>query len=125
MGQKADTPPQHVVSLGTNIGVFIALLVLLALTIGVARLNLGMFNIIIALTIASCKALLIILYFMHVRYSNRLAWVIAGAGFIWLAILISLTMSDYISRGWFGVPPPPLGSSGAMISTIIARCINS
>ncbi len=112
MADQTNTSPQHVVSLGVNIRVFIALLLLLVLTIVAARFDLGIFNFIIAITIAICKALLIILYFMHLRYSHRLAWVIAGAGFVWLGILIILTMSDYISRGWFGIPPPPLGMLG-------------
>jgi len=90
--------------------VFAVLIVLLVVTVVAAQFNLGVFNIVIALTIAIFKALLIILYFMHVRYSTRLAWVFAGAGFVWLAILIGLTLNDYASRGWFGLPPPPLDS---------------
>jgi cytochrome c oxidase subunit 4 len=50
------------------------------------------------MTIATCKALLVLLYFMHVRYSPRLTWVVAGAGFFWFLILIVFTLSDYITR---------------------------
>jgi cytochrome c oxidase subunit 4 len=52
------------------------------------------------LTIACAKALLVVLFFMHVRWSTRLTWVVAGAGFFWLLILFSITMADYMSRGW-------------------------
>jgi cytochrome c oxidase subunit IV len=58
----------------------------------------GGINTAIALTIAVGKALLVILFFMHVRYSDRLTWVFAGAGFFWLLILIGGTMSDVITR---------------------------
>lgn len=75
-----------------------ALMVLLALTIGAAFLDLGPFNILIAMTIAIVKAVLVILYFMHVRYSSRVTMVVATAAFFWLMILFSLTMMDFLSR---------------------------
>ena len=74
------------------------LLVLLFATWGLAQLNLRPFNGIVAMTIALVKMTLIILYFMHVRYGSRLTWVFAGAGFIWLAIFILLTLNDYLTR---------------------------
>ena len=80
--------------------VFLALLVGTFLTVLVAKYDLGPFNNIVMLTIACTKALLVILFFMHVRWSTRLTWVVAGAGFFWLLIMFSLTMSDYMSRGW-------------------------
>ena len=95
---------QHVVPLRVYITVFVALMVLLLLTVGAAFLNLGPLSLPIALTIAAAKALLILLYFMHVRYSSHIAWIYAGAGFFWLLILIILTLSDYISRGWLSPP---------------------
>jgi cytochrome c oxidase subunit 4 len=52
------------------------------------------------LAIACTKALLVVLYFMHVRWSTRLTWVVAASGFFWLLILFGLTMADYVSRGW-------------------------
>ncbi len=82
--------------------IFAALLILLALTVGVSYVDLGVFNEVIALAIAAAKALLVILFFMHMRSSSRLTWLFAAAGFVWLAILIALTMSDYVSRGWMG-----------------------
>lgn len=78
--------------------VFLALLVLLVATIGAAFVDLGILNPIIALTIASTKALLVILYFMHVRESDQLTKVYVAVGFFWLAILIGLTLSDYLTR---------------------------
>ena len=79
--------------------VWAVLLVLLFATWGMAQLNLRPFNAIVAMTIALLKMVLIILYFMHVRYSSRLTWIFAGAGFIWLAIFILLTLNDYFTRG--------------------------
>jgi cytochrome c oxidase subunit IV len=81
--------------------VFAALLVLTALTTGVAFLNVGgIGNVAIAITIAVVKAVLVMLYFMHLRYSSYLTLLFAGAGIFWLGILIVLTVSDYVSRGW-------------------------
>jgi cytochrome c oxidase subunit 4 len=57
----------------------------------------------VALAIAGSKAVLIMLYFMHLRYSNRLTSVFAVAGFLWLAILIALCLSDYLTRGLLGI----------------------
>jgi cytochrome c oxidase subunit 4 len=85
----------------TYLGVFAALLVLTALTTGVAFVDLGRIgNISVALTIAVVKAVLVMLYFMHLRYSSRLTILFAGAGVYWLGIMLALTLSDYISRGW-------------------------
>ena len=110
MAQQDTAQAKHIVSLRSNLLVFAALMVLLVLTIVAAQFDLGLLSVVIALTIAACKALLIILYFMHIRYSSRLSWIFAGAGFVWLGILIVLTMSDYISRSWQAAPPPGLGS---------------
>jgi len=60
----------------------------------------GPLNAIVALTIAVVKATLVILYFMHVRYSSRLIWLIISAALFWLAILFALTISDYWTRSW-------------------------
>jgi len=68
------------------------------LTFFAATWDMGPFNPIVALTIACTKATLVILFFMHVRYSNKLTWVTVGAGFFWLLILITLSLSDYLSR---------------------------
>jgi cytochrome c oxidase subunit 4 len=83
--------------------VYAALFVLLILTVGAAVLNLGSFNIVVALAIAVAKMMLIVLYFMHVREGTHLTWVFAVAGFFWLGILMVLTMSDYLSRAPAGI----------------------
>ena len=80
--------------------VFGALMIGTVLTVIVARFDLGPLNNIVMLTVACAKALLVVLFFMHVRWSSRLTWVIAASGFFWLLILFVLTMSDYLSRGW-------------------------
>jgi cytochrome c oxidase subunit 4 len=80
--------------------VFLALMVGTALTVVVAMFDLGPLNNVVMLTIACAKALLVVLFFMHVRWSTRLTWVVAASGFFWLLILFGLTMGDYASRGW-------------------------
>lgn len=79
--------------------VFAALLGLLALTVGANFLPLGGFALPVALGIAACKAALILLFFMEVHYHNRLTALFAGAAFIWLAIMLTLVMMDYRTRG--------------------------
>jgi len=64
----------------------------------------GPMNAVVALTIASIKATLVVLYFMHVRYSGRLVWLVIVAALLWLAILFAITFSDYWTRTWL----PPL-----------------
>jgi cytochrome c oxidase subunit 4 len=80
--------------------VFLALLVGTGLTVGAAFVDMGALNNVVMLLIALIKATLVILFFMHVRWSSRLTWVIAMAGFAWLLILFGVTMSDYLTRGW-------------------------
>src|SRR5919197_5594317 len=80
--------------------VFVTLLACTALTLWVSRLHLGSpLGGVVALTIALGKALLVVLFFMHVRYSSRLTWVLVGAGVLWMIYLLLLTMSDYLTRG--------------------------
>ena len=89
-------------SLTTLFAVFAALMVLLLATVGVAKMDLGpRMSLAIALAIAIAKALLIILYFMGVRYSSQRVWLFAGAGFFWLLIFLSI-LDDYITRGMLG-----------------------
>ena len=76
----------------------------------VAFFDLGFLNVLAAMSIAVTKTVLIVLYFMHVRYSSRLTWVFAGAGLLWLVILIAFTLSDFMTRGWFGPVTPSLGN---------------
>ena len=80
--------------------VFGALIVGTILTVAAAKFNMGPLNNVVMLAIACTKASLVILFFMHVRWSSRLTWVVAMSGFFWLLILFGIGMSDYISRGW-------------------------
>ena len=90
---------QHVVPVRVYLAVFSALMILTAATVAVARVDLGLLNTPVALTIAVAKALLVILYFMHVRYSGKLTWLAVAAGFFWLAHLLGGTLIDYAARG--------------------------
>ena len=96
----SSTNGHHVASVSLYLMVFFALMVGTILTVIVAKFDLGALNNIVMLTIACTKALLVVLFFMHVRWGTRLTWVVAGSGFFWLLILFSLTMADYMSRGW-------------------------
>ena len=80
--------------------VFAALIVGTALTVGAAEVDLGALNNVVMLAIAMTKALLVILFFMHVRWSTRLTWLVVASGFFWLLILFGITMTDYLTRGW-------------------------
>ena len=95
---------EHIVSRKIYFLVFAALMVGTVLTVLAARVDFGMMNDVIAMTIAVTKAMLVILFFMHVRYSSRLIWIVVAGSFFWLAILLALTLSDYGSREWFGRP---------------------
>lgn len=90
---------EHIVQPKLYYQIFGALMVLTALTVGVAFINFGPLNDVVAMGIAVTKAVLVILYFMHVRYSTKLVWVIVVAGFFWLGIMFVLTSADYLSRG--------------------------
>ena len=90
----------HVAPKSMYYAVFAALMVGTALTVGVAFIDLGAFNNVLMLGIAMTKALLVILFFMHVRWSTRLTWLVVASGFFWLLIMFSFTLMDYMSRGW-------------------------
>ena len=94
----------HVVPLRIYGVIFATLLLLTLVTVDIAFYNFGAMNITIALAVATTKATMVILYFMHVRYSPKLVAVFAGAGFVWLAILIGITLSDFLTRSWLVLP---------------------
>jgi cytochrome c oxidase subunit 4 len=79
--------------------VFAALLVLTGLTVAVAFIHLGPLNLVMALAIATSKALLVALFFMHLRSSRQLVWLCTIAGVFWFLVLLSFTLSDYLTRG--------------------------
>jgi cytochrome c oxidase subunit 4 len=90
----------HVVGPKTSLSILAALLVLTAVTTSAAYINMGVFSPIVALAIACLKAVLVILFFMHIRYSSRVMMLTVGAGFFTFLVLITMTLSDYISRNW-------------------------
>lgn len=100
---------EHVVPVRTYLLVFVSLLVLTLATVAASRVDLGdpkvagfvlPVNMVVALGIACLKALLVILFFMHVKYSGRLVQLVVASAFVWLALLLVLTLSDYLTRGW-------------------------
>lgn len=91
---------EHIVSVRVYVTIFLVLLVGTALTVWAAFVDFGHgLNTIIAMTIAVTKATFVVLYFMHVRYSARLVWVIVGSALFWMAILFAFTLADYFTRG--------------------------
>ena len=91
---------EHIVPTRTYYAIFAILLVCTYLTWQIAFFDLGPLNTVAALTIAVFKAVLVILFFMHVKYSSRLTSVVVIGSFFWLAILLALTLGDYLTRGW-------------------------
>ena len=87
------TPFQYMLVFGT-------LLVFTGITVGAAFIELGVLNPIVALGIASFKAIVVILFFMHVKYQSRLVKITVAAGFFTFLVLITMTLSDYMSRAW-------------------------
>lgn len=95
---------QHIISVRSYVTVFLALMGLTALTVGVAFVNLGAMNTVVALVIATVKMLLVMMIFMHVKYSSRLTKLAILAAFFWLALLLTFTLSDYFTRRWTPTP---------------------
>src|ERR1035437_8331331 len=95
---------EHIDSIRTYTLMLQSLLVLTAATTLVAVVDLGEFSVVVALAIAVCKVLLVALFFMHVRHSTKLTKLVLLGGLLWLAILLMLTLSDFTTRGWIGVP---------------------
>ena len=91
----------HVSPKSTYYAIFGGLMVLTGVTVAAAFVNLGAFNFPVAISIAITKATLVILFFMHVKYSSRLTKMIVGIAFFFLGILLLLTLTDYGSRGWY------------------------
>lgn len=94
--------------------VFLALIVLTAVTTAVAYLDLGAFNTVVALVIAVCKASLVVLFFMHLKEQVGMTRVVIVAALLWLAVLIGITMSDHFTRLW--VPSNGSWQTSAMIA---------
>jgi cytochrome c oxidase subunit IV len=90
----------HVVPPRTYYLIFLTLMVCTAITVAVAFVDLGPLNAIVAMTIAVLKATLVMLFFMHVKYSTRLTWAVVLGSVFWLGILIVMTAGDYLTRAW-------------------------
>ena len=86
-----------------NFAVLLILLTLLTVSVSFFPLS-GIWHIVIGLSIAACKATLVVLFFMHVKYSSGLTRIVVVAGFFWLAILLALTLSDFFTRAWTPIP---------------------
>ncbi|HEX5423077.1 MAG TPA: cytochrome C oxidase subunit IV family protein [Candidatus Acidoferrales bacterium] len=92
--------PRHLVPASVYITVWIALLIFTGLTTGVAYIDLGVFNTVVALLIAGIKMMLVVLFFMHVKYISGMPRIVMIAAVFWLAIMMAFTLADEISRGW-------------------------
>lgn len=90
----------HIVGPKVYLSIFAALLVGTLLTVGASFIEMGAFNPVVALGIACIKATLVVLFFMHIKYSSRLMKMTVGAGVFTFLILVGMSMSDYISRAW-------------------------
>jgi cytochrome c oxidase subunit 4 len=103
---QTNAPPheEHIVPLKVYFAVFGALMVLTATTVFAATVDLGPLNLAVALGIAITKATLVILYFMHVKYSGNMVKVYVAAGFLFFVIMLGITLSDYMTRGWISTP---------------------
>jgi cytochrome c oxidase subunit 4 len=99
-GQEHGSGHVHVVPLKIYFVIITTLGLLTAATVLTAKIDMGAMNTVVALTIAVIKGTLVVLYFMHVRWSKRLVWVFVAAAFVWFMILIAFTMQDFVSRGW-------------------------
>jgi cytochrome c oxidase subunit 4 len=91
-------------SVATYVVIYVLLMALLVGTVVAANVDLGRWNTVVSLVIAAIKAILVILFFMHVRHSSKLTWIFAAAAFVWLGLLLALTMTDYASRNMAGNP---------------------
>ena len=110
----------HISPKSTYYGIFGALMVLTAVTVGVAFIDVGILNFPIAISIAVLKATLVILFFMHVKYSSQLTKLFVAMAFFFLLTLFGLTMTDYLSRG-FQTYPGGAGGAGYGVRTPVAE----
>jgi cytochrome c oxidase subunit IV len=92
--------PEHLVTKRVYYAVFTTLIALTGITVAVAYIDLGPINAVAAIVIACFKAMIVVLYFMHVKFGTRLVKLTVIAGLYWMGILMTLTLSDYLTRGW-------------------------
>lgn len=110
---------EHIVPVSTYLGVFVTLLIATALTTWIAFQDLGRWNVIVALVIAVCKASLVVLFFMHVKYNKGLSRITMIAAVFWLGLLITFTLADELTRHWEINPLPWAGAILPMFRHLI------
>lgn len=108
----------HISPKSTYYTIFGTLAVLTAVTITVAFINLGLLNFPIALGIAIIKATLVVLFFMHMKYSSRLTKLVLGSAVFFLLTLFGLTLTDYLSRGWYASPTQGTAGAGTSVTIV-------
>lgn len=96
---------EHHVPRSTYYAIFTALMALTAATVGLAFVDLGTLNVTVAMGVAVVKAALVVMFFMHVKYSSNLIKLVLLSAIVWLGMLLIITLSDYLTRGWMVVPP--------------------
>jgi cytochrome c oxidase subunit 4 len=96
---------EHHVPKSTYFTVFGGLMALTLITAAVAFVDLGRLNVVVALAVAVLKASMVVLFFMHVKYSPTLIKLVIVAALVWLAFLFGIVLSDYLTRGWLMAPP--------------------
>jgi len=117
---KLVDPTEHIVPVSTYVMVFIGLMIGTGLTTWVAYIDLGKWNTVVALIIAVCKMLLVVLFFMHVKYIRSLSRIVIIAAFFWLGIMVALSLSDELTRKWEMNPAgwgPRLGLNSQVVSS--------
>lgn len=107
MGEVTSSMSQSghpVTGVGVYIGVFAALMVFTVITVAAAWVDMGLLNTPVALAIAGTKATIVVLFFMEVRHAHPITKLVVVSGLLWLVILLVLTFSDYLGRGWLYRP---------------------
>ena len=100
MAEPSETAAHHILPIRLYVLIWAILMALTLTTVLASEVELGVFNIVVALVIATIKGTLVVLFFMHLRYSSKLTMVTVVASIFWLGILFALTLTDYLSRGW-------------------------
>jgi cytochrome c oxidase subunit 4 len=107
----------HISPKSTYYAIFGALMVLTGITVAVAFINLGSLNFPVAIAIAITKATLVVLFFMHVKYSSRLTKMVVGMALFFLMTMFGLTLTDYLTRGWFTTSRGSTGAGTSVTAT--------
>lgn len=109
---SANDPAHDIVPVRIYLAVFAALMALTVITVWIATIDLGDWNVVMALVVATIKAALVLLFFMHLRHSGSLLWIVLGSSFVFVALLIGLVGSDVFTRGdWRPMGPNVPGFS--------------